>query len=100
MTYVGEGSTFYFKMNTNIVTLTSNYNIDLEYVKIRIFFPVYFNSSNPKCSLMQYHQPTGVYASIQAETKLSPSRSNSIECTKITQIKSKYSYNNELYLKI
>lgn len=87
-------------MNSNILALTPNYDIDLEYVKVKVVFPVDFISSNPICSLMQYNQPTGVYASIQSETKLSPSRSNSIECTKITHIKSKYLYNSELYLKI
>jgi hypothetical protein len=38
ISYVGMGSTYTFKMNTNISNITSSYSIDQEYVKIRVVF--------------------------------------------------------------
>jgi len=52
---------------------------------------------------MQLNTITGTYAAIQVETASTPSKSFSIECKKIRNIKSSFIYanpNDELYLKI
>lgn len=103
---VGQGTTYFFKLQTNIAALTSAYNIDLENMEIRVIFPYQYSSSNAICSMMQLNNITGTYAAIQVETTSTPSKSYSIECSKIRNIKSSYMYLNpntslyELYLKI
>lgn len=72
-------------------------------MEIRVVFPTQYSSSNAICSLMQFNSITGTYAAIQVDTASTPSKSYSIECKKIKNIKSSFIYtdpNDQLYLKI
>lgn len=91
---VGQGTTYYFKLKTNVPTLTAAYSLDSEFTEIRVVFPKEFYSSNAICSLMQYSTITGTYAAIQVQTSSTPSKSYSIECKKIQNFISSYLYYN------
>lgn len=75
---VGQGTTYYLKLRTNIIQLTSNYDLNQEFVEIRVVFPSQFTSSNAICSLMQLNSITGTYAALQVSTSSTPSKSYSI----------------------
>ena len=105
---VGQGTTYYFKFRTDITRIATagGYDLNNEFVEIRVVFPKEYSSSNAICSLMQLSNITGTYSAIQVTTSSTPSKSNSIECKRIQNFMSSYLFNKssatleDVYLKI
>lgn len=77
---VGQGNTYQFSMNTNIISLANTFNLNTENMMIRVVFPEYFNSSTPVCSLVKYSS-TGSSSSnafLQQNTTVTPSKTFSV----------------------